>query len=120
MNIAGKSYKEILIWVLKNGNSGFNRADLKNGLKLNSNNDVEKILGFLKQPLTPNSAYIITHDNSGQYFMTSKVVSELNSLKPWYDKLIGKIIIGVMITIIATILLKYAGSILNEIKIRLF
>lgn len=109
MKIANKSLKEILAWISKNSDPGFTRGDLKKGLKLDNDEDVEKIFGFLKQPMSPNEAFIKTFDNSGRYVMTAKVMSELNSQKSWYEKPAGLIIIGVLIVVIGAIILKCIG-----------
>ncbi|MFA6526299.1 MAG: hypothetical protein WCT26_02695 [Candidatus Buchananbacteria bacterium] len=101
--IANVPLKKILQFVSRTDISGFDRGDLNKGLKLDNLNITDQIFGFLKQE------DYIQHigGNSPFYRKTSKVVSELNSLKQWFDKPVGQIIVGVFITIIGALILKY-------------
>lgn len=103
--IAGVSLKRILRWVSKTDTSGFNPVpDLKKGLKLDDSK-TNQIYAYLKQ-----NVYIQhTGGNSELYIKTAKVISELNTIKRWFEKPIGLIIIGVIVIIIGSIALENTG-----------
>ena len=101
------SLKKILKWVSKTDGSGFNPIpDIEKGLKL-EHKKAEQIYAYLKQ-----NGYIQHIGGlSPLYSKTSKVVSDLNAMRLWYDKLTGKvvveIIIGVIIIVIGAVVLRY-------------
>ncbi|MBU1202707.1 hypothetical protein KKH39_01550 [Patescibacteria group bacterium] len=112
MKIANIPIKKILKWVSKTPDAGFNFQDLQNGLNVSSS-DAQKIYyEFLKA-----NGYI---NNSGSnpalYIKTSKVMSDLNAMKTWFERPVGLIIIGVIIVIIAMVFTSQWPSILKLIS----
>lgn len=113
MKIANVPIKKVLKWVSKSPDVGFNFEDLQNGLKLNNTVDAQKIYyEFLKQ-----NGYI-SHigGNSELYRKTSKVMSDLNSMRSWFERPVGLIIIGVLIVIITTVFISQWSTILKLIS----
>ena len=103
--IANVLLKKILKWVSKTDYSGFNVPNIEKGLKLSSYQQAEEIFGFLKQ-----EGYIQhVGGNSPLYRKTSKVISELNTLKSWHEKPLGIIIIIIISGVILALLLHQIG-----------
>lgn len=116
MNNGKDLFKEIILWAYKRQENGFFWVELEKAFSL-TEEQMEWALKILR-PNMPTGENLIDHlryderENADKFFITTKGIFIARGYideKQWYEKLIGQIFIGLLITIIAGYILFSLG-----------